>query len=126
LSGPIRPAIDPTGISQAAGAAVLNAGGYVGDAVAVYQERRDVISEQLAPFGVIPAAGGWSCALDVSPFGLTSGAAVTRLMERGRMAATSLKLSGREYGESLVRLAFGAESATRLARVRGAVEAALS
>lgn len=115
-------------IAQAAGAAVLSQSddADLQRALAEWTVRRDAIAEQLAEFGVVPAAGGWSCALDVSQFGLDAGAAVKLLMGRSKIAATSLKLSGETYGATLVRFAFGCEPVDRLGRVGSGVRAALA
>jgi aspartate/methionine/tyrosine aminotransferase len=84
-------------------------------AVAEWQRRRDVVVAQLAAFDPVPAAGGWSLLVDVSPRGITAREAAARLLERGRVAATPMDGWGEVNGAQHVRIVFANEPVERLA-----------
>jgi aspartate/methionine/tyrosine aminotransferase len=83
-------------------------------AVAEWQRRRDVVVSELAAYDVVPAAGGWSLLVDVSQRGLTARDAATRLLERGRIAATPMDGWGEVNGPQHVRIVFANEPVERL------------
>ena len=83
-------------------------------AVAEWQRRRDVVVSELAAYDVVPAAGGWSLLVDVSQRGLSARDAATRLLERGRVAATPMDGWGEVNGPQHVRIVFANEPAARL------------
>jgi N-succinyldiaminopimelate aminotransferase len=83
-------------------------------AVAKWQRRRDVVVSELASYEVVPAAGGWSLLVDVSSIGLTAREAATRLLERGRVAATAMDGWGEVNGPQHVRVVFANEPVERL------------
>jgi len=120
---------DPVSIAQTAVAAVLEASdGETGVAAAVaeWQQRRDLIVEELAGFSIVPAAGGWSMLLDVGERGFGSLAASERLLERGRVAATYMRDWGDENSDQFVRLVFSNEPVARLRGLGERVRTALA
>jgi N-succinyldiaminopimelate aminotransferase len=94
-------------------------------AVAEWQRRRDVVVAQLAAFDPVPAAGGWSLLVDVSPRGITAREAAARLLERGRVAATPMDGWGEVNGAQHVRVVFANEPVERLAGLGERFAAAL-
>lgn len=119
--------VSPVGISQAATAAALRSpDADLATAIAEWQQRRDVIVEELQVQALAPAAGGWSMLLDVSAFGMDSYTASQSLLERGRIAATPMHGWGDVNGDRFVRLVFSNEPVARLAglgqRVRLAMQ----
>ncbi|MCI0462309.1 MAG: pyridoxal phosphate-dependent aminotransferase [Gemmataceae bacterium] len=118
--------VTPVGLTQMAAAAALRApDNELAAAVAEWQQRRDVIVEELRGEPLIPAAGGWSMLLDVGARGFDSFTASDRLLERGRIAATPMRHWGEVNGDRFVRLVFSNEPASRLAGISGRVRAAL-
>jgi aspartate/methionine/tyrosine aminotransferase len=98
----------------------------VAAAVATWQSRRDLILRELA--GVVPAIaphGGWSLLLDVGARGLTGEEASRRLLERGRIAATSMANWGGPATARYLRFVFANESVERLAGIGTRVAASL-
>lgn len=119
---------DPVGIAQTAVAAALDAeDGLAGVAAAVgeWQRRRDVIVDELADFGIIPAAGGWSMLMDVGALGLKSVEASERLLNQGKIAATYMRDWGQTNGDRFVRIVFSNEPVARLTGIGERVAAAL-
>src|SRR5919198_2711352 len=106
--------VTPVGLTQRAAAAALRAEPCVDQAVAEWQRRRDVVVSELAAYDVVPAAGGWSLLVDVSPAGLTAREAAARLLERGRVAATPMDGWGAVNGPQHVRIVFANEPVDRL------------
>lgn len=105
------------GIAQAAVAAALAdpaADADVAAATAVWQQRCEVIMEQLAGYPVIRPDGGWSLLVDTGPLGLTPGEASRLLLHRGKVAATPMTGWG-PSGAGYLRLVFANEPADRLA-----------
>jgi aspartate/methionine/tyrosine aminotransferase len=94
-------------------------------AVAEWQRRRDVVVAQLEAFDPVPAAGGWSLLVDVSPRGITAREAAARLLERGRVAATPMDGWGEVNGAQHVRVVFANEPVERLAGLGERFAAAL-
>ena len=94
-------------------------------AVAEWQRRRDVVVAELAGYDVVPAAGGWSLLVDVSPRGLSAREAAQRLLEHGRVAATAMDGWGPSNGPQHVRIVFANEPTERLAGLGARFAAAL-
>lgn len=118
--------VTPVGIAQpAALAALAEPASRLAGAVAEWQRRRDVIAGELADYEVIPAAGGWSMLLDVGALGLDGSTASSRLLERGRIAATPMTHWGEVNGDRFVRLVFSNEPVERLEGIGERVAAAL-
>jgi aspartate/methionine/tyrosine aminotransferase len=118
-------AVTPAGIAQPGALAAL--GEPPADfrrCLSAWEHRRDVMSEQLNGYALIPAAGGWSQLLDVERLGFGSFEASERLLAHG-VAATPMRDWGEVNGDRFVRLVFSNESAERLAALRVRVEQAL-
>ena len=119
-------AVTATGIAQKGALAALQTpDADLERCVTEWERRRDVVTEQLAGFRTIPAAGGWSQLLDVGALGLDSFSASQRLLERGRVAATPMCHWGERVADGYLRLVFSNEPAERLAELGGRVEQAL-
>ena len=118
--------VTPVSLTQAAAVAALRTpDADAAAAVAEWERRRDVVVAELAAFDVVPAAGGWSLLVDVSPRGLTAREAATRLLERGRVAATPMDGWGPANGPQHVRVVFANEPRERLAGLGQRFAAAL-
>lgn len=116
------------GIAQEAVAAALSAPDAdedVAQATATWKARCDAIVEQLADYPVIRPDGGWSLLIDTLPLGMSADAAVDRLFERGRIAATPMTGWG-PAGDRYVRLVFANEPLARLGDLRARFDEAWS
>lgn len=114
------------GIAQEAVAAALTAPDAdedVARATAVWKARCDAIVEQLDGYPVVRPHGGWSLLIDSTPLGLSAPAAVERLFEHGRIAATPMTGWG-PAGDRYVRLVFANEPVERLHDLRARFDAA--
>lgn len=117
--------VTPPGIAQAgARAALATPATDLAACTAEWQRRRDVVMEQLAGYGVVRPAGGWSLLLDVSRLGLDSFTASQRLLARGKVAATPMRDWGERNGDRFVRLVFSNEPAARLGELAARCERA--
>lgn len=115
-----------TGIAMGAVAAAIDASDDgIAACVAEWQQRRDVLLEELREFTVIPPHGGWSLFLDVSTLGFESAEASRRLLERGKIAATPMVNWGSAASTRYVRFVFANEPAGRLRGVCERVRRAL-
>jgi aspartate/methionine/tyrosine aminotransferase len=107
------------GIAQAAVAAALadaDADADVAAATAIWQQRSQIVLDQLAGYPAIRPHGGWSLLIDTRPLGLTPAALSQRLFDRGRVAATPMGGWG-PSGADYLRLVFANEPADRLAEL---------
>jgi aspartate/methionine/tyrosine aminotransferase len=105
------------GIAQAAVAAALadpGADADVAAATATWQQRCEVILDQLAGYPAVRPDGGWSLLIDTGPLGLTPGEASRLLFDRAKVAATPMDGWG-PSGARYLRLVFANEPAGRLA-----------
>jgi aspartate/methionine/tyrosine aminotransferase len=115
------------GIGQAGAAAALRAPqADMAAVVAEWQARRDVILKELDGLPVVKPHGGWSMLMDVSGFGMTGAQASTRLLEKGKVAATAMTGWGSQRSDHFVRFVFANEAANRLVGLRARVDAALT
>ncbi len=104
-----------TGIAQAGAIAALDEPeAEFARCVSIWEERRDVMTRELARYKMVPAAGGWSQLLDVGALGFDSMTASRLLLERGRVAATPMRHWGDLNGDRFVRFVFGNEPVERL------------
>lgn len=104
-----------TGIAMGAVAAAINdPDDGIQESVATWQERHDVLLKELTGFNAIPAHGGWSFLVDVSPFGIDGPAASQRLLELGKIAATPMENWGSDNSKKYVRLVYSNEPVQRL------------
>jgi len=116
------------GIAQRAVAAALSHPGAAADVAAatrIWQDRCEVILDQLAGYPCIRPHGGWSLLIDTQALGLTPAEASARLFTRSQVAATPMDgwgPSGRRY----LRLVFSNEPAERLRDLRTRFDNALS
>lgn len=118
--------VTPPGVTQAgAHAALTTSKDGLADCIAEWQARRDVVTEEVGDFGVIPAAGGWSVVMDVSRFGVDGPAASERLLARGKVAVTPMKNWGERNSGAFVRLVFSNEPVARLRGLRERVQQSL-
>jgi aspartate/methionine/tyrosine aminotransferase len=118
--------VTPVSLTQRAAAEALRTPeADIEAAVAEWKRRRDVVLEQLAAYDAIPAAGGWSLLVDVSGRGLSAREAASRLLERGRVAATPMDGWGEVNGPQHVRVVFANEPVGRLSGLGERFAAAL-
>lgn len=104
-----------TGIAMAAVAAAINdADDGIESSVLEWQQRRDVLLQELQDFAVIPPHGGWSFLVDVSPLGMDGAEASRRLLEKGKIAATAMVNWGGDDIKNYVRIVFSNEPVDRL------------
>ncbi|MGE0670238.1 MAG: pyridoxal phosphate-dependent aminotransferase [Parachlamydiales bacterium] len=103
-----------TGISMAGVAAGLNAADDgLKEAVRIWEERRNILLDELRPFNVVPPHAGWSMLFDAAALGMTSQEAVEKLFEKAKVAATPMIGWGKDAGK-YVRLVFSNEPKERL------------
>jgi aspartate/methionine/tyrosine aminotransferase len=108
------------GIAQEAVAAALSAPDADADvalATRTWQERCQVILDQLAGYPLVRPDGGWSLLLDTDALGITPALASQRLFDHGRVAATPMTGWG-PSGDRYLRLVFANEPAERLGDLR--------
>lgn len=104
-----------TGIAMGAVAAAINDDDDgITSSVIEWQQRRDVLLEELKDFAVVPPHGGWSFLVDVSPLGMDGAEASRRLLEKGKIAATAMVNWGGSDIEKYVRIVFSNEPVARL------------
>ena len=105
----------PTGLSRAAGAAVLRGDqGHVQECVDELERRRDLLLAELPGWPFVRPAGGWSMLLDVAALGFEPADASRLLLEEAAIAATGMVGWGDEVAARFVRWVFSAESRERL------------
>ncbi|HEY4723974.1 MAG TPA: pyridoxal phosphate-dependent aminotransferase, partial [Anaerolineae bacterium] len=115
-----------TGIAMGAAAAAINdPNDGIGSCVEQWQRRRDVLLGELRAYTAIPPHGGWSLFLDVSRLELDSATASTRLLERGKIAATPMVNWGSLNSDRYVRFVFANEPTNRLRGVAERLQHAL-
>lgn len=103
-----------TGISMAGVTAGLNAqDDGLNDALAIWQERRDTLLQEMNEFPVIRPHGGWSLLLDASSLGMTSQEMTERLFKNAKIATTPM-IGWGENASKYVRFVFSNEPQKRL------------
>lgn len=103
-----------TGISMAGVAAGLNApDDGLKAAVAIWEERRDTLLNELAGLSVIPPHGGWSLLLDASSYGMASTELTEKLFKEAKIATTPM-IGWGETAAKYVRFVFSNEPKERL------------
>ncbi len=114
-----------TGISMAGVAAGLNAqDDGLKAALAVWEQRRDVLLDELGELPVIPPHGGWSLLLDAVPLGFTSQELTEKLFKIAKIATTPMVGWGETAGK-YVRFVFSNEPKERLIGLGKKVKRAL-
>jgi aspartate/methionine/tyrosine aminotransferase len=104
-----------TGIAQAGAIAALDEPeAEFARCVSIWEQRRDIVTRELAHYETVPAAGGWSQLLDVGALGFDSMTASRLLLEKGRVAATPMRHWGDLSGDRFVRFVFSNEPVERL------------
>ena len=104
-----------TGIAMgAAAAAIKDPNDGIEASVKEWKRRRDVAVEELKDFDVIPPDGGWSFLVDVSPLDMDAPTASKRLLDKGKIAATSMVNWGSKNSTRYVRIVFSNEPVERL------------
>jgi aspartate/methionine/tyrosine aminotransferase len=114
------------GIAQQAVAVALRhpqAGADVAAATQVWQQRCEVVLEQLSGYPCIRPHGGWSLLVDTRSMGLTAEEASRRLFTRSQVAATPMTGWG-PSGSRYLRLVFANEPVERLTDLRARFDAA--
>lgn len=115
-----------TGIAMGAVAKAINGSDDgITRSTRIWQQRRDVILEELKEFKVVKPEGGWSLLLDISEFGIDSSTASKLLLDPGKIAATPMVNWGSEKSDNYVRLVYSNEPVERLAGLGKRVERAL-
>lgn len=117
----------PVGIAQQAVAtAIESRNDGLAASVMTWQQRHDLVMQQLRPaFDVIPAQGGWSLLIDFAGRGLTGAQASARLLDQG-VAATSMENWGAPGVERYLRLVYSNESVERLQSLRARFDRAFA
>ena len=119
--------VTPVGIAMEAVAAAIREGDAdVERCVEEWQRRRDVLLDELRDVTVIPPHGGWSCLLDVSPYGMDGATAASRLLEIAKVAVTPMGNWGQTAASPYVRLVFANEPVARLRGLGPRVRQALT
>jgi N-succinyldiaminopimelate aminotransferase len=114
------------GIAQEGATVALNtADDDIAAAVRQWQLRRDVMLQELEGFPVIRPQGGWSMLMDTSAFASSASEFSSRLIERGRIAATAMTGWGTERSNRFIRFVFSNETPERLRGLRRRIEAAI-
>lgn len=104
-----------TGIAMGAAATAINdANDGIAESVAIWQERHDVLLNEVAELKAIPAHGGWSFLVDVSPLSYDGPTASRRLLDLGKIAATPMENWGSQESKKYVRLVYSNEPVERL------------
>ena len=114
------------GIAQQAVAAALThpeADADVAAATRIWQQRCELVLDQLAGYPCIRPRGGWSLLIDTQAAGLTAQEASQRLFSRAQVAATPMTGWG-PSGSRYLRLVFANEPAERLHDLRARFDAA--
>jgi N-succinyldiaminopimelate aminotransferase len=113
-----------TGISMAGVAAGLKDDGLT-EAVRIWEERRNVLLEELQEFNVVPPHAGWSMLFDATALGLTSQEATEKLFEKAKIATTPMIGWGKNAA-NYVRIVFSNEPKERLIGIGAKFKKALS
>ncbi len=114
-----------TGISMAGVAAGLNAqDDGLTTALSIWQERRDVLLNEMKGLPVIPPHGGWSLLLDTEAIGISSQQAAERLLREAKIATTPMNGWGATASKYL-RFVFSNEPKQRLLGIGPRLKAAL-
>ena len=104
-----------TGIAMGAvAAAIQDPNNGIRNCVGEWQQRRDLLLDELSDYDVIPPHGGWSLLIDVSTLGMDGATASILLLERGKIAATPMINWGSENSSRYLRIVFSNEPIARL------------
>lgn len=115
-----------TGISMPGVAAGLNAqDDGLKEALIVWEERRNILLQELHGLPVIPPHGGWSLLLDAAALGRTSSQVTEKLFKEAKVATTPM-LGWGDNAANYVRLVFSNEPKERLIGLGKKLRKALS
>ncbi len=104
-----------TGIAMGAVATAINdKDDGIASCVLEWQQRRDVLLEELKDFTVIPPHGGWSFLVDVTSLDMDGPEASRRLLDKGKIAATAMINWGGSTARNYIRMVFSNEPVDRL------------
>ncbi len=118
--------VSPVGLTQSGAAAALRTPvDYLNAAVTEWQNRRNLVLDELAGLPIMAPQGGYSMLLDTGQMGFGSFEASERLLDAGKIAATPMRDWGEMNGDQFVRLVFSNEPVERLKGIRDRIEAAL-
>jgi aspartate/methionine/tyrosine aminotransferase len=95
------------------------------DALAVWQQRRDTMLDELNGLPVIPPHGGWSMLLDTELLGVPAAVASEKLFKKAKIAATPM-IGWGDKAARYVRFVFSNETQERLVGMGAKVRKALS
>lgn len=103
-----------TGTSMVGVAAGLNASDDgLNEAIDIWEERRNILLEELKGLPVVPPHGGWSMLLDTEALGILPQAAADKLLKEAKVAATPMIGWGQNAAKYL-RFVFSNEPRERL------------
>ena len=104
-----------TGIAMGAvAAAIQDPNNGIQNCVGEWQQRRDLLLDELSDYHLIAPHGGWSLLIDVSTLGMDGATASILLLERGKIAATPMINWGSENSSRYLRIVFSNEPIARL------------
>ncbi len=104
-----------TGITMGAVAKAINdANDGIEASTKIWEDRRNLILEELKDYKVIKPNGGWSLLVDVSEFGIDGSTASKLLLDYGKIATTPMINWGTEETKKYVRLVYSNEPVERL------------
>ncbi|MCH8221596.1 MAG: pyridoxal phosphate-dependent aminotransferase [Proteobacteria bacterium] len=104
-----------TGIAMGAvAAAIQDPNNGIQNCVGEWQQRRDLLLDELSDYDLIAPHGGWSLLIDVSTLGMDGATASILLLERGKIAATPMINWGSENSSRYLRIVFSNEPIARL------------
>lgn len=114
-----------TGISMAGVATALNAtDDGLTDALKIWQQRRDILLNELNGLPVIPPHGGWSMLMNTQSLGIAPTQASKILFEQAKIAATPM-IGWGEQAAQYIRFVFSNEPVERLVGIGQKVRKAL-
>jgi aspartate/methionine/tyrosine aminotransferase len=115
-----------SGFSQAGAIAALRSDPVdLTRAVVEFQQRRDVVMEELNGLPAVNASGGWALLLDTEAMGISPPDATRRLLEQ-KVAATPMTAWGETVAPRYVRFVFSREPVERLRELGERVRKALT
>ncbi len=103
-----------TGIAMSGATAALNASDDgLKAAISIWEQRRNVLLQELEGLPVIPPHGGWSLLLDAEALGMSASEIVEKLFKEAKIAVTPMTGWG-EKAAKYVRFVFSNETQERL------------
>lgn len=112
------------GISMPAVAATLNINNGLKEAIQTWEERRNILLDELKELPVIPPHGGWSLLLDTEQLGFSSPEASSILFSKAKIATTPMVGWG-DNAAKYLRFVFSNEPIERLVGIGNKIKASL-